>query len=111
MNGDGNLVLHEQDALSQYSIVKWKSNTQGQGTRPYHLTMQADNNLVIYDSQSNPLWETYTSNQGAPEVKAKLHNDGNFVVYDGQGVALWSTNTQGESSSYSNVQWFNNTYC
>ena len=108
MNGDGNLVLHERDALSQYSIVKWKSNTQGQGTGPYRLTMQADNNLVLYDSLSNPLWETYTANQGAPEPKAKLHDDGSFVVYDGQGVALWSTNTQGEQSSSFNVQRFDN---
>ena len=108
MNGDGNLVLQERDAQSQYSIGKWKTKTQGQGTGPYRLTMQADNNLVLYDSLSNPLWETYTANQGAPEPKAKLHDDGSFVVYDGQGVALWSTNTQGEQSSSFNVQRFDN---
>ena len=98
MQGDGDLVLHRRDWQSQYSIVKWTSNSRGQGTPPYRLTMQNDNNLVLYDSQGNPLWETYTANQGAAGAKAILHDDGNFAVYDGNGVALWSTNTQGEYS-------------
>ena len=98
MQGDGDLVLHKRDLQSQYSIVKWTSNSRGHGTPPYRLTMQIDNNLVLYDSQGNPLWETYTANQGAAGAKAILHDNGNFVVYDGNGVALWSTNTQGEYS-------------
>ena len=95
MNGDGNIVLHQQDIQTgDYSTVKWKSDTQGQGTPPYRLTMQADNNLVLYDSPGNPLWETYTSGQGTSGGKALLHDDGSFVVYDGQGETIWSVNGQ-----------------
>ena len=85
MNGDGNIVLHQQDMQSgDYSIVEWKSDSQGQGTAPYHLIMQGDNNLVLYDSLNTPLWETYTSGHGTSGGKAQLHDDGSFVVYDGK---------------------------
>ena len=100
MQGDGNLVLHRRDWESQYSIVKWASNTRGQGTPPYHIVIQKNNNLNIFDSQRNKLWETYTNHQGAPGAKAKLHDDGIFVVYDGNGVALWSTHTAGPKGEY-----------
>ena len=105
MNGDGNIVLHQQDTQGTYSIVKWKSDSQGQGTPPYRLIMQGDNNIVLYDSQSNPLWETYTSGQGPSGGNALLHDDGSFVVYDGQGEAIWSINGQAThlpASSHSN---------
>ena len=106
MNGDGNLVLHQQDMQAgDYSIVKWKSDTQGQGTPPYRLTMQGDNNLVLYDSPGSPLWETDTSGHGTNGGKALLHDDGSFVVYDGQEEAIWSTNGLGthlQASSHSN---------
>ena len=106
MNGDGNIVLHQQDIQTgDYSIVKWKSDSQGQGTPPYRLIMQGDNNLVLYDSQSNPLWETYTSGQGPSGGNALLHDDGSFVVYDGQEERIWSINAQSthlQASSHSN---------
>ena len=96
MNGNGNIVLHQQDIQTgDYSIVKWKSDTQGQGTPPYRLTMQGDNNLVLYDSQGNSLWTTDTARQGPNNGKAELHDNGRFVVHDGEGTELWSTNTKG----------------
>ena len=100
MQGDGDLVLHKQDLQSQYSIVMWTSNSGGQGTPPYRLSMQNDNNLVLRDSQGNPLWSPNTANQGATGAKAKLNDNGNFAVYDGNGVELWSTNTAGSEGEY-----------
>ena len=98
MQGDGDLVLHKRDLQSQYSIVKWTSNTRGQGTPPYRLTMQSDSNLVLYESQGSSLWDTSTG--GAAGAKAKLNDNGNFAVYDGNGVELWSTNTAGSEGEY-----------
>ena len=106
MNGDGNIVLHQQDIQSgDYSIVKWKSDSQGQGTPPYRLIMQYDNNLVLHDSLGNPLWATDTSGHGTSGGNALLHDDGSFVVYDGHGETIWSINGQGthlQASSHSN---------
>ena len=96
MQGDGDLVLHKRDLQSQYSIVKWTSNSGGQGTPPYRLVMQPDNNLVLYGG--GPLWNAQTYNQGAAGAKAKLNDNGNFAVYDGNGVELWSTNTAGSGT-------------
>jgi hypothetical protein len=62
----------------------------------YELVMQADGNLVIYNSSSKALWASNTDNQKASY--AIMQSDGNFVVYDGSG-ATWSTRTNGHPNA------------
>jgi hypothetical protein len=56
----------------------------------YQLLMQAEGNLVLYDSRA--LWATPTRG-AAPQLI--LQGDGNLVLYNGDGGVLWNTGTAG----------------
>ena len=56
MQGDGNLVLYDNQ-----SRAYWSSGTAGRGTS--NLVMQNDGNLVVYRAGGNPTWYTQTSGQ------------------------------------------------
>jgi hypothetical protein len=63
--------------------VLWSQNKQ------YYLTMQTDNNLVVYNAQNQAQWASNTRGSGA--VKAAVQTDGNFVLYDKNNNAVWSS--------------------
>lgn len=55
---DGKLVFQSDGNLAYYlnsGELMWLSNTAGRG---FYLAVQADNNVVIYDKDFNPLWAT-----------------------------------------------------
>jgi len=52
--------------------------------------MQADGNLVLYDSKSKPLWDTQTSGKGTAPYSVVLQNDGNLALYEATQKVLWS---------------------
>lgn len=57
------------------------------------LVMQADGNLVLYESipgGRRPLW---ASNTGAGGSRAVMQGDGNLVVYAPSNQPLWASNT------------------
>jgi hypothetical protein len=54
---DGNFIVY--DLLSGPGMVRWTSNTAGQGTGPYKATYQTDGNFKIYSKNGQQL---YTSN-------------------------------------------------
>jgi len=56
MQDDGNLVLY--DSLNK---TLWATNTTGQGTVPFKLTIQDDGNLVLKDSTNKLLWASDTA--------------------------------------------------
>jgi len=80
---DGNLSL-----LSNFNNV-W--NTGALGTNVDRLVMQADGNLVLYNTSNQALWSSQTN--GNPGAWLALQTDGNMVVYSSSNVALWSTST------------------
>lgn len=67
----------------------------------YKIAMQADGNLVEYDSAGRALWASRTSRN--PGAYVAMQADGNLVVYLG-GRALWNTRTSGRGPSYAVIQ-------
>jgi len=68
------------------------SSTNGR----FHLVMQSDGNLVLYDGQS-PIWATGTWNlpaAGRP-THADMQTDGNLVLYNDANQPAWATDTPG----------------
>jgi chitinase len=62
----------------------------------FHLIMQSDGNLVLYDG-SSPIWATGTWNlpaAGRP-THADMQTDGNLVLYNDANQAAWATGTFG----------------
>ena len=70
-------------------------------SKKYCLILQADNNLVLYESGSRALWSSGTSGTGA--ITAIMQEDGNFVLYTPEGKAVWSTQ-RNNSGSYLSIQ-------
>jgi hypothetical protein len=55
------------------------------------LTMQTDNNLVIYENGVSALWSSDTYGTGA--VLASLEDSGDFVLTNSNGAVIWDTMT------------------
>jgi hypothetical protein len=68
----------------------------------FHLIMQGDGNLVVYDADGRPLWDSVT--EGHPGAFAVMQGDGNFVVYDSAGHALWDSQTNGHAGAFAVMQ-------
>jgi hypothetical protein len=65
----------------------------------YHLSMQGDGNLVLYDSNGTPHWASNTVGTGLGIGQyANMQDDGNLVVYGANG-ALWASNSAGNGPS------------
>jgi hypothetical protein len=84
MQGDGNFVVYGGSAL-------WASSTFGSGL---HLTLQTDNNLVVYEGTA-PKWNSGTNGKGSSPSRLVMQTDGNLVLYDAAGSPLWHTSTSG----------------
>jgi hypothetical protein len=68
----------------------------------FTLTMQADQNLVLYWNGHGALWASNTWNSGA--TRATMQSDGNFVVYNANNNPLWASGTSGHPGSTLAVQ-------
>lgn len=53
--------------------------------------MQADSNLVLYDSNNIQKWATGLL-QGVPTRRVEISNSGTLKVYDGTNKLLWFAN-------------------
>lgn len=66
----------------------------------YHLVMQDDGNLVVYDggrTGGKPTWASNTKGSGATQLI--MQDDGNLVLYDGDradGKHKWASDTNGK---------------
>jgi hypothetical protein len=68
----------------------------------YRLDMQADGNLVLYQTSDNaPLWASQTAGRGG--THAVMQSDGNLVVY-GDAGAVWASQTAGNPGATLAVQ-------
>lgn len=79
---DGNLVLY------RFGVAVWSSGTFG---NPGNVWMQMDGNLIIFNSNSQPIWESGTA--GNTGATLHLQGDGNLVIYATDSRALWNTGT------------------
>ncbi|CAF0752701.1 unnamed protein product [Adineta steineri] len=74
----------------------WASDTHGHGSGPYHLVLQNDGNLVLYDGKNDAKWASGT--HGRYDVThLRLQDDGNLVIYISRDEiwhkAIWATRT------------------
>ncbi|BBN17254.1 protein MpGH17.21 [Marchantia polymorpha subsp. ruderalis] len=103
---DGNTVMYNE-ANQAIWATKTSSGRITQGmrlssgqfveskNRVYRFIMQADCNLVLYQTNVGHLWASNTAGCGSDGYMV-LQSDGNAVVYAG-GVARWASNTWGRN--------------
>lgn len=84
-----------QNVLRQEGILRVDQQIRSTNGR-YHLIMQADCNLVLYES-ARALWATNTHGR-ALNCLAVMQSDGNLVVYSQGGNPLWASNTVGRTN-------------
>ena len=85
VQGDGNLVIYQQDK----SI--WASNTAGEGSPEFELAIQNDGNVVLY-GRNGSIWATNTNSAGSGPYTLVMQNDGNLVLYD-RKASIWQSGT------------------
>ena len=69
----------------------------GSSNGQYSLTLQADGNLVLYESGGQPVWASGTDGQDVST--ANLQTDGNFVLSSSAGAAVWASGTNGNDGA------------
>ena len=73
----------------------------------YHLTLQSDGNLVIYDTTpAQPIWATGTWNLPADRrpTHVDMQADGNVVLYNDANQPAWASGSSGTASPYLELQ-------
>jgi hypothetical protein len=92
MPGDGNVVIYIGSGPNDNKGHIWASGTHG-AIGVYSLALQEDGNLVIYNSEGNPIWNTATVEAGAQSAFI-MQDDGNAVLYRLPGPnprVVWSS--------------------
>ncbi|PZE24743.1 hypothetical protein DEI86_11945 [Curtobacterium sp. MCBD17_028] len=84
VQADGNVVVYSSGKAT------WASQTSKKGGTT--LTLQADQNTVLYNSAGSALWSTKSSKSGA--TRLVMQDDGNLVLYKGT-KAVWESHTSG----------------
>jgi hypothetical protein len=62
----------------------------------FHLDMQSDGNLILYNGIGAKLWQSGTA--GTPQRHAILQTDANFVIYDSNNNAQWASHTHDDGN-------------
>jgi hypothetical protein len=87
---DGNVVLKDVKTGKSH----WSSGTSGvNGVAPYHLTMEKDGNLVLYDSLSSVFWSSETSKVGCSPHHLKVRDVLSLRIVDCNGEPIWTAKT------------------
>lgn len=92
---NGNLILFK----NRHTL--WSSNTGGKGG--VRLSLQNDNNLVLFDIKKNKVWESGSGARGSQDSKSTLKfNAGNafncLEIVDSNNLVVWRTPVVGYSS-------------
>ncbi len=87
MQTDGNFVIYTS---SRQAI--WATGTNGKGSAPYKLAMQADSNLVVY-GRTSAIWASGVHKRVAPYTLI-MQDDGNLVIVDRSQVVVWQSGTK-----------------
>ena len=78
MQGDGKLAVYGPAGAG------WNTGVSSAD----HIVMQADGNLVTYNSANNYTWSSGTAPSSGDRLV--MQSDGNLVIYNGSNTALWS---------------------
>ncbi len=83
-----------RDLIFKVGLLSLAAN-ESKSNEKIKLIMQADGNLVLYDSTGHALWATNTSfNCQSSPCTAVFQGDGNLVLYH-DDKPFWASNTQG----------------
>lgn len=58
--------------------------------QPYHLSVQNDGNLVVYDANNRAIWNAGTQNKGNAPHTLTMQDDGHLVLKGVAGTVWWS---------------------
>lgn len=83
---DGNIVFSDVES----GKVLWASNTNGAMGTSFHLWMQNDGNLVLYNNLRQAVWQTRTAGLGHAPYKLKVRDTASLAVVDRDGDTIWS---------------------
>ena len=90
-NGTYHLTMQADGNLVLYAGAKDLWASDTVGGAKPYLIMQEDGNAVVYDQANTVLWSTGTS--GHPGALLAMQDDGNLVVYGPSQEVLWASNT------------------
>ncbi|OVE78955.1 hypothetical protein BVY00_01485 [bacterium G20] len=104
-DGQSIYTLQRNGNFAFYDNFKLVWETGTQGTKADQVIMQADGNLVLYDSTNTAAWSAVWSSATDRNSGARLNmqTDGNAVINSSTGTALWSTHTMHDTSALSYV--------
>ncbi len=115
MQGDGNAVIYGPDNKALWSTGRRQESDRlmpGDYTTPtgmirssngkYHMDLQNDSNLVLYDSTGKVLWATMTVGRNA--ARLNMQDDGNLVLYDKADKPIFNLGTAGQQGARLIVQ-------
>ena len=85
---DGSFVIRDAEHWWRWGVHPVPS------VAPGHLIMQADGNVVAYDSNGRPYWATNTWQSKGPNFRLIMQNDRNLVLYKDKTKPIWASNSQ-----------------
>ena len=95
MQEDGNFVVYKSPNFLPTNSL-WSSATKDKGTAPFHLIMQSDANLVIYDKASKATWSTETHKKGKFPCSLCISDIGSLAIVDADFKIIWEARNGSE---------------
>jgi hypothetical protein len=95
----GNGVM--QDTLGRNEKLRVSEELKSTNGK-YILVLQADGNLVAYESQGKALWSSDTMGSGATECV--MQEDGNLLLNNAFGRVVWASHTAGYKNAKLMIQ-------
>lgn len=95
MQEDGNFVVYKSSNFIPINSL-WCSGIKDKGTGPFHLIMQSDANLVIYDKTNNATWSSGTHKKGKFPCSLCLSDIGNLSIVDADFKMIWEARNGSE---------------
>lgn len=86
MQSDGNFVIYTDKRRAI-----WATGTNGKGSAPYKLTLQADGALAVSGSDKTTWTNAVTGKTGPCTLI--MQDDGNLVLKDNSSKQIWASNT------------------
>lgn len=88
--GEGTFGVYKGNSNFIPSNSIWMAPITYKGQGPWKLTMQANGDLVLYDSTNYAIWRTGTAGKGVNN-RLIMQADGNLVMYDQRNAAIWDS--------------------
>lgn len=93
LQDDGNFAVYKSS-----SKLLWSSKTYDI-LGSFHLILQADGNLVLYNPpiagmNERAVWASGTNAKDLEDLELVMQNDGQLVLYANNGTQIWTTKSK-----------------